>query len=80
MGLFSKLAAGLAKTRNTFTGGLKSIFSGKEDEEVFEELEEALILADIGVSTSMKLTERLRERAKAEHIKERDQLWQALEE
>lgn len=82
MGLFSKLAAGLAKTRETFTGGIKSIFSGggKVDEEFFEELEERLILADIGVSTSMKITERLRARAKSDHIKDRDQLWQVLEE
>ncbi|MBQ6808137.1 MAG: signal recognition particle-docking protein FtsY [Firmicutes bacterium] len=80
MGLFSKLAAGLAKTRDTFTSGLKSIFSGKVDEEFFEELEERLILADVGVNTSMKITENLRARAKSEHIKERDDLWQALEE
>lgn len=80
MGLFSKLASGLAKTRDAFTGGLKSVFSGKVDEEFFDELEEALILADIGVATSMKLTERLRERVKAEHIKDRDQLWHTLEE
>ena len=45
MGLFSKLASGLAKTRDAFTGGLKSVFSGKVDEEFFDELEEALILA-----------------------------------
>ena len=80
MGLFDKLTAGLAKTRNSFTGGLKSLFSGKVDEEFFEELEEALILADVGVQTSLKLTEQLRQRAKAEHIRERDALWGALEE
>lgn len=80
MGIFDKLTAGLAKTRSSFTGGLKSIFSGRVDEEFFEELEEALILADVGVQTSLKLTERLRERAKAEHIRERGALWGALEE
>ena len=80
MGLFSKITAGLAKTRDNFTGGLRSIFKGQVDEEFFEELEEALILADVGVQTSMKLTERLRERAKSEHIKERDQLWSVLED
>ena len=80
MGLFKKLSAGLAKTRASFTGGVKSIFSGRVDEEFFEELEESLILADVGVATSLKLSERLRERAKADRIKEREQLWGALEE
>ena len=80
MGLFSKIAAGLSKTRDNFTGGLKSVFSGRVDEEFFEELEEALILADVGVPTSLKLTERLRQRAKTDHVKEREQLWSALEE
>ena len=80
MGLFSKIAAGLSKTRDNFSSGLKSVFSGRVDEEFFEELEEALILADVGVQTSMKLTERLRERAKSEHVKEREALWSALEE
>ena len=80
MGLFSKIAAGLSKTRDSFSSGLKSVFSGRVDEEFFEELEEALILADVGVQTSMKLTERLRERAKSEHVKEREALWSALEE
>ena len=49
MGLFKKLSAGLAKTRATFAVGVKSIFSGRVDEDFFEELEEALILADIGI-------------------------------
>ncbi|MBQ1343453.1 MAG: signal recognition particle-docking protein FtsY [Firmicutes bacterium] len=80
MGLFSKIAAGLSKTRDNFSSGLKSVFSGRVDEEFFEELEEALILADVGVQTSMKLTERLRERARSSHVKEREALWSALEE
>lgn len=80
MGLFDKLNAGLTKTRAAFAGGLKSMFSGHVDEEFFEELEEALILADIGVAASLKLTARLKERAKAEHIRERADLWQTLEE
>ena len=80
MGLFKKLSAGLAKTRATFAVGVKSIFSGRVDEEFFEELEEALILADIGVATSLKLSERLRERAKNDRIKDREELWQALED
>lgn len=80
MGLWKKLSSGLSKTRASFTGNLKNIFSGRVDEEFFEELEESLILADIGVNTSLKLSERLRQRAKEEKIKERESLWAALEE
>ena len=80
MGLWKKLSSGLSKTRASFTGNLKNIFSGRVDEEFFEELEESLILADIGVNTSLKLSERLRRRAKEEKIKERESLWAALEE
>ena len=80
MGFLQKLSSGLSKTRASFTGNIKNIFSGRVDEEFFEELEESLILADIGVNTSLKLSERLRERAKEEKIKERESLWAALEE
>lgn len=78
MSLFNKLSSGLAKTRTSFTGGLKSIFRGRVDEEFFEELEEALILADVGVPTALKLSEQLRQKSREEKIKEREQLWQAL--
>ncbi len=80
MGFFSRISEGLARTRNSFTNGVKSIFSGRVDEDFFEELFDALIQADVGVQTSDKLTERLRERAKAEKIREREQLWSILEE
>ena len=80
MALFKKLSAGLSKTRASFTGGLRNIFSGRVDEDFFEELEEALILADVGVASSLKLCENLRKKAKEEKIKEREQLWQALQE
>lgn len=78
MSLLTKLSAGLAKTRASFTGGLKSVFQGRVDEQFFEELEEALILADVGVATALQLTAKLRERARAEKIRERETLWQAL--
>ncbi len=80
MSFFNKLTAGLAKTRAGFKNSLSGIFSGRVDEEFCGELEEALILADIGVETSLALTEKLRQRAKAEKLKERDQLWQVLQE
>ncbi len=80
MGFFQHLKESLSKTRQSFATGLKSIFQGKVDEEFFEELEEALILADIGVSTSLKITENLRTKAKEMHVKDREGLWQLLEE
>lgn len=46
MGFLKKLSSGLSKTRASFTGNLKNIFSGRVDEEFFEELEESLILAE----------------------------------
>ena len=74
MGIFSRLAAGLAKTRGNFSSGLKAVFQGRVDEEFFEELEEALILADVGVAASLSLTQALRQQARSEHIREREQL------
>lgn len=78
MGLFSRLQSGLAKTRANLMGSLASVFSGRVDEEFYEELEEALILADVGVQAAVELAARLREQARREHIKERAELWQAL--
>jgi fused signal recognition particle receptor len=79
MGFMSKLSSGLARTRASFTSGLKSIFQGRVDEQFFEELEEALILADVGVAAALKLSGKLRELAREEKIREREALWQALE-
>jgi fused signal recognition particle receptor len=72
MGFFEKLRAGLAKTKGAIFGKIEDLFSRFRhvDEELFEELEELLITADVGVETSMDLLERLRERAKDEHITE----------
>lgn len=78
MGLFSRLQQGLAKTRAGLMGSLAGIFSGRVNEEFYEELEEALIVADVGVQTALELAQRLREQAKREHIKERGELWQTL--
>ena len=53
MGFFKKLVSGLSKTRNNIVSGLNSIFHGfsKIDEDFYEELEETLIMGDIGVET-----------------------------
>ena len=61
---FSKLKSGLSKTRDSFVSGIDSIFSGfsEIDEDFYEELEEQLIMADIGMDTSMKIIEELQEK------------------
>ena len=71
-GFFRKLVSGLAKTRDNFVSGIDSIFSGfsQLDEDFYEELEEILIMADIGVRTTDTIIETLQERVKEEHIKE----------
>lgn len=62
MGFFEKLKKGLAKTSKTLTSQIDSVLAafGKIDEDLFEELEETLIMADIGVDTTMEIIERLR--------------------
>ena len=64
MGIFSKLKSGLSKTRDSFVSGIDSIFSGfsEIDDDFYEELEEQLIMADIGMDTSMKIIEELQEK------------------
>ncbi len=72
MGIFSKLKSGLSKTRDSFVSGIDSIFSGfsEIDDDFYEELEEQLIMADIGMDTSMKIIEELQEKVKEEKIKD----------
>ena len=57
MGLFSKIAQGIKKTKDSFLGGLQKVFNSftKIDEELFEQLEEQMILSDIGVDTSVEI-------------------------
>ena len=70
LGFFAKLKAGLNKTRESIFGSIDSVLGGftKIDEDLFEELEEALILADLGVKTSMDIVECLRDRVKKERV------------
>ena len=67
MGLFSKIKAGLQKTKNSLSDSVTSLINSftKIDEEFFEELEETLILADMGVETSGEAVEQLRTRVGA---------------
>jgi len=64
--IFKKLNNGLEKTRNNLTDGISNVFNSfkKIDEELFEELEDALILADVGVETSTKIIESVKVKAK----------------
>lgn len=71
-GFFSRLKAGLSKTRDNIVNGIDSVFNGYSmiDEEFYEELEEILIMGDIGVNATNAILERLREQVKEQHIKE----------
>ena len=70
MGFFEKLKQGLKKTSNAIGEQVNQVFSVfvKVDEELFENLEEALIMADIGVETSSYIIEELRDRVKKKLI------------
>ena len=81
MGLFDRLKSGLGKTRGGFTSRIGSLLTGRKiDEDLFDELEEALIEADLGISTAMKLMDTLRDRVEAEKIKDSDKLKDILVE
>ena len=71
-GFFSRLKAGLTKTRNNIVHGIDSVFSGFSaiDDEFYEELEEILIMGDIGVNATGEIIERLKAQVKEQHIKE----------
>ncbi|SDB19939.1 signal recognition particle-docking protein FtsY [Eubacterium oxidoreducens] len=71
-GFFARLVKGLTKTRNNIVNGFESVFSGfsKIDEEFYEELEEILIIGDIGVRATEEILDSLREKVKENHIKE----------
>ncbi len=79
-GFFARLRDGLGKTRTSISDKVGEVFKSfkKIDEEFYEELEEALILADIGMSTSLEIVERLRERVKEKHLHEEDEVKKEL--
>ena len=74
-GLFARLKEGLGKTRNSFNEKLDGVFSvfKKLDDDLYDELEEALIMADIGGQTSCEIVEQLRENVKEKHIKDAEE-------
>ena len=80
MGFFDKLKQGLNKTKTSFEEKMNNVFSNfrKVDEELLEELEEALIMSDVGVETSTKIVSKLRDRVKKENIQDEEGVRQAL--
>lgn len=71
-GFFGRLVEGLTKTRDNIVSGIDSIFSGFSaiDDDFYEEIEETLIMGDIGIQTTMAIVEDLRQKVKEQHIKE----------
>ena len=82
MGFFDKLKQGLSKTKNSFDEKMNNVFSNfrKVDEELLEELEEALIMSDVGVETSTRIISNLREKIKKEKIQDEEGVKNALRE
>jgi len=82
VGFFKKIAAGLSKTRQNISDAVSNVLKSftRIDEELFEELEEALILADCGVETAVAVIDRLRQRAKADKIASAEEVKEALAE
>ena len=82
MGFFDKSKNGLSKTKNSFDEKINNVFSNfrKVDEELLDELEEALIMSDVGVETSTKIISNLRNRIKKEKIENEEDVRNALRE
>jgi len=82
MGFFDKIKAGLTKTRDALSNTLGSVFSGfsEIDDDFYDELEESLILADLGVETATKAADRLRKTVREQHLKTTEEAKIALKE
>ena len=81
MGFFDKIKQGLTKTREAFSATLSNVFTASEiDDDFYDELEESLILADLGVETSVKATDLLRKKIKENHIKSAQEAKDILKE
>lgn len=82
MSFFDKLKAGLGKTKNNIDEKFNNVFSNfrKVDEDLLEELEETLIMSDIGMETSLDIISKLRQKIKRENIKDVEQVKDALKQ
>lgn len=79
-GFFKRLVEGLSKTRENIVSGIDSIFSGYSsiDEDFYEEIEEILVMGDIGINTTTFIIERLKEQVSEKHIKDPQECKQLL--
>ena len=78
-GFFARLKQGLSKTRDNLGGGLFDLFKGKQiDDELFEELETHLLMADVGVETTMKVIDSLTQSANRKQLKDAEALYDLL--
>ncbi len=82
MSFFDKLKEGLSKTKTSFDEKMNNVFSTfrKVDEELLEELEEALIMSDVGTQTTSEIIQKLRDKVKKENIQEVEQVKRALKD
>ena len=82
MGFFDKLKQGLGKTKKTLNENINDVFANfrKVDEDLLDELEEALIMSDIGIETSTKIIDELRTRIKKENIQDEEAVRRVLKE
>ena len=82
MGFFDKLKNGLGKTKESFSDKLNNVFSTfrKVDEDLLEELEEILVMSDVGMETATEIIDRLRQRVKKENLKDENEVRQAIKE
>lgn len=82
MGFFDKLKSGLTKTKESFNDKINDVFSNfrKVDEAMLEELEEILIMSDIGMDTSVKIISELRNKIKREKIESEEDVKKALKD
>lgn len=82
MGIFDRLKEGLSKTRQSIANGLDIAFGdySQVDDEFFENLEEMLIMADVGMTATDAIISRMRERVRSEHLKDPEQVKNALVE
>ena len=81
MGFFDKIKAGLSKTRDALGATLGNVFTASEiDDDFYDELEESLILADMGVETALKATECLRKKVRELHLKTAEDAKNALKD
>ena len=80
VGFFKRLVNGLTKTRDSIVAGIDSIFSGYSniDDDFYEEIEETLIMGDLGIQTTMAIVEDLRNKVKEQHIKDPEQCKEIL--